>query len=64
MQYLESALLSRAAYAALGSSTFGGKRNWNDALGYATELKTSDYRMRYDRNSIAARAVEAFPDAT
>jgi hypothetical protein len=66
LKMLESSLVSRAMLAAASGSAFGGKRNWNDALGYppSNVLKPSDYRERYDRDSMAGRVVDAFPDAT
>jgi hypothetical protein len=66
LKFFESSLVSRAILAAAAGTTFGGKRNWNEALGYAPSatLKTADYRERYDRDSMAGRVVDAFPDAT
>jgi hypothetical protein len=59
-----SDLLSRARLANLVGKTFGGKRDLYEALGYARVLTAEDSRQRYSRQGIAARVVEAKPQAT
>jgi hypothetical protein len=58
-----STVMSRASLAA-GSVTFNGKRDLYDALGYQRLLRPWDFRMRYKRNAVAARIVEALPKST
>jgi hypothetical protein len=48
----------------LAGLTFEGARDVFEALGYKKELSNEDYRARYERNSVAARVVEAFPKST
>jgi hypothetical protein len=43
---------------------FGGKRNFNSALGYLDSIGFEAYRQRYRRGGIARRIVNAFPNAT
>lgn len=43
---------------------FSGKRNLYTTLGYKQTINFDDYRLKYDRQDIAARVVDAFPDAT
>lgn len=59
-----SAVRSRADLMDLIGRTFGGKRNVNKALGYKETLTFEDFEQRYDRNGLAARVVDAFPEAT
>lgn len=54
-----SALLSRATLASRLGRQFGGKRDLYDAFGYKKELNFDDYFMKYDRQDIAGRIVEA-----
>lgn len=60
---LVSELLARASLAAAGE-THGGKRNVNRVCGYKPVLTLGDYRERYNRNEIAGRVIESFPNAT
>src|SRR5687768_3139159 len=64
LQTLQSALIARSELAATLGKMFGGKRDFYDVLGYVADIRPEEYRRRYDRNSIAARAVDAFPSAT
>jgi hypothetical protein len=64
LQTLESALISRSALAGALGRMFGGKRDFYEALGYVNSIDIKQYRQRYKRNSIAGRAVDAFPSAT
>lgn len=64
LQTLESALVSRSEIARALGKMFGGKRNFYDALGYSPSIDIAEYRLRYERDSIAGRVVDAFPSAT
>lgn len=44
--------------------TYKGKRNVSEQLGYIEKIRPVDYRLRYERNEIAARVVEALPVST
>jgi len=60
-----SAVVSRAMLAAnLGGKSFGGERDLYEVLGYPRYLRPLDYVAMYERDDIAARIVEAYPDAT
>lgn len=56
-----AALMPRLAMAGY---TFDGKRDVFSAMGYQKVLRVADYRLRYYRNAVAARIVEAFPKAS
>lgn len=45
-------------------STFGGKRNLSEVLGYSDVIQPQEYRQRYERNELAGRAVEKAAQAT
>lgn len=45
------------------STTFGGKRNVSEALGYIASPDTEEYIRRYERQDIAYRVVNAYPNA-
>lgn len=64
LHQLASAYVSRAQLQASLGKTFGGNRNLYQACGYKTNLEYVDYRQRYDRQDIARRVVNAYPDAT
>lgn len=64
LQTLQSAILARSDIAAALGKMFEGKRDFYTVLGYATDIRPEQYRQRYDRNSVAGRAVDAFPAAT
>jgi len=57
-----NAFVSRVREA--GMTMFGGKRNFNSALGYLDSIGFEAYRQRYRRGGIARRIVNAFPNAT
>lgn len=57
-------LFSRAQFASMAGLTFNGRRDLYKALGYRRILLPKDYRERYKRLDVAARLVEAFPNAT
>lgn len=59
-----SELISRATLAARAGMTFGGRRDLYDSLGYSRLISVEDMRGRYRRGGIAARIVEALPNAT
>lgn len=46
-----------------GLSTFNGRRNVAEALGYADVITLADYRERYERSEVGATVVEAMPNA-
>jgi len=60
---LSSALVTRAKLAASLGRHFDGDRNVYGACGYPTTLQYSDYEVRYQRQDIAKRIVNAGPDA-
>jgi len=55
---------NRLQFAGVAGLTFKGARDLYNALGYTRTLTLKDYRDRFKRGGIAARIVEAFPDAT
>jgi uncharacterized protein len=57
-------LLARMGLARAMGFTFGGRRDMYTIFGYDTELTPAKYRLRYERNEIAARVVETFPKNT
>lgn len=59
----ESILLARFNFARQAGMTFGGARDLYDTLGYDRQITTQQYRDRYARGGIAARAVDALPKA-
>lgn len=60
----ETVMGSRALLAGAAGKTFGGNRDLYAVLGYDRMIPPSKYQDRYRRNSIAARIVEALPEAT
>lgn len=64
VRFAASELLSRFRFSGLTGITFGGKRDTYKVLGYKRELYATDYRERYERDGVAARIVEAFPNDT
>jgi len=61
---MATAITSRAAlFNRLGKS-FGGDRDLYTACGYPESLTFSDYYGRYERQDIAQRIVNAYPEAT
>jgi hypothetical protein len=44
-------------------STFNGDRDLYDVFGYKKDISGEDYRFRYERGDIAARIVDAYPNA-
>jgi hypothetical protein len=58
------ALADRLTLGKVLGTTFGGKRNVAEALGYALELGMGDYRNRYDRGDVAGRIVDFYPKST
>jgi hypothetical protein len=59
-----SMLVSRMQLAGTMGLTFDGKRDLYAALGYAKQLTVMDFRIKYARNAIAARVLEAMARAT
>lgn len=54
----------RGLLAKLHGQTFGGDRDLYDVCGYPDALEPQDYVGAYLRGGIAARIIDAFPDAT
>ena len=59
-----SVLLSRAELAARAGMSFGGKRDLYTVCGYPSILRTAELGVRYERQDIAKRVVDAYPRAT
>lgn len=59
-----SSLLSRASMASQLGKQFGGRRDLYEQFGYVKEPKFEDYYLRYDRQDIAGRVVDAPVSAT
>ncbi|KKN36248.1 hypothetical protein LCGC14_0775380 [marine sediment metagenome] len=59
-----SQLVSRASLASAMGKTYGGQRDTYTALGYKKTLQFSDYAVRYLRQDIAKRIVDAPVDST
>lgn len=59
-----SALLERFQWMRQHGLSFRGDRDMYATLGYNATLTTKDYRDRYLRGGIAARIVDAYPNAT
>lgn len=62
MNLLEAFMFRRVP--GLASKLFGGKRNFNRALGYPENLCARDLRELFRRNAVANRIVKAMPVAT
>lgn len=61
---MESALVARQKLSGILGLSFGGDRDLYTALGYYLELTWKQYYGRYERQDIARRIVNAYPDAT
>ncbi|MEW5724775.1 MAG: phage portal protein [Thermodesulfobacteriota bacterium] len=59
-----TATVSRAALAGMIGQSYGGDRDIYSALGYKRTLVFEDYRLRYERQGLAGRVVDAPCDAT
>lgn len=57
-------LVSRSQFGVTAGITYDGRRDLFEALGYKRRLTVLDYRARFERNAVAARIVEAKPQAT
>ena len=60
----DSTLVSRKRLAGLSGQSFGGARDLYETMGYPRDLDAEDYVSSYLRQDIAARIVDAYPDAT
>jgi len=60
----ESALTPRRRLSSLAGQHFGGDRDLYQTMGYPRHLAVQDYVNAYLRQDIAARIVDAYPDAT
>lgn len=60
----ESVLLARSLLSKAMGKEFGGKRDYNEVLGYKTKLDYDDYFAKYNRQDIAERIVDAEPKET
>jgi hypothetical protein len=63
MRILASAMAGRADLATKAGKTFDGVRDVYAVCGYKKDLTPSDYRERYERDGVAARIVDAFPNS-
>jgi hypothetical protein len=63
MRYL-STLVDRARVAAGMGTTYAGRRDIYETLGYAAAITPAMYRWRYNRGGIAGRIIDAYPDDT
>lgn len=61
---VNSELVSRNKLSNMSGITHGGQRDLYEAFGYARNLNPQDYVDAYLRQDIAARVVDAYPDAT
>src|SRR6266702_1307485 len=64
LRNLASLMTVRREFASIFGTTFGGKRDLYETLGYTRILKIQDYRLRFRRNAVAGRVIEAHPKAT
>ncbi len=64
LRILDSIIKTRAGLSSALGDTFGGSRNFYEVLGYKKELSFLDYFDRYERDSIAARIIDAPSKAT
>lgn len=60
----QSVLLSRSKLAAQLGQSYGGERDIYTALGYKKNLTFDDFFARYERQDIARRIVDAYPNAS
>jgi hypothetical protein len=61
---VNSELVSRNKLSNMAGVTHGGDRNLYETFGYPRHLTPQDYVEAYLRQDIAARVVDAYPDAT
>lgn len=59
-----NALLNRMQLASMAGYQFGGKRKLYEVFGYPVNLQDKDFAIRYIRQDIAARIVDAPPEAS
>lgn len=59
-----SSLTPRAQLSKLAGQHFGGERDLYETMGYPRHLTPEDYADTYLRQDIAARIIDAYPDAT
>lgn len=59
-----SALLSRLGLGALTGDRFDGKRKYYDVFGYKQKLTFEDFRLKYERQDIVTRIIDAPPQGT
>ena len=64
LQTINSTLSQRSLLSRQLGETYGGDRNLYEALGYKTSLSYVDYLRKYQRQDIAQRIIDAYPDAT
>jgi hypothetical protein len=57
-------LVSRAQLGNVAGITYNGRRDLYEALGYKRRLYPADFRQRFNRGAVAARIIEAKPQAT
>ena len=61
---VQSALTSRAQLASRAGQHFAGERDLYETMGYPRHVTVDDFVSAYNRQDIAARIVDAYPDAT
>ena len=54
----------RSLIARLSGQHFGGERDLYEQCGYPVDIAPQDYVAQYLRGDLAARIVDAYPDAT
>ena len=59
-----SIVLARAGYSNAMGTTHAGQRDLYKECGYKQNLSWNDYWIKYDRNCVAKRIVNAFPEST
>lgn len=64
VRVLASIAQARSEFASQAGITYAGKRDLFTVLGYKKKLTITDYRERYERGEVAARAVDALPRGT
>jgi len=64
LRQASSVLMARDKMSNLVGKTYEGDRDLYKYLGYKRNLSYEDYSQRYDRGGIAARIIDAYPQAT
>lgn len=64
LRTLASSIVSRVKMGQQLGLSYGGARDLYAICGYAKQITFAEYQGRYDRQDIASRIVNAYPDAT